>query len=167
MAVPVVGDSGEGGAEGGAEAGGAEAGGAEAGTAMAVRIGDLRFVFGFEPTDSVERPQAQAAERPQAQNAERSQAQAAERSLALAQAAERPQRARSVQPGREAERRKATRTPGPYMNFCKAERPKIVKANPGINFGETGAALGAAWHKLSDAQKAEWGVQKTYPHPKA
>ena len=53
------------------------------------------------------------------------------------------------------------------MNFCKAERPKIVKANPGINFCETGAALGAAWHKLSDAQKAEWGVQKTYPHPKA
>ena len=38
MAVPVVGDSGEGGAEGGA--------------AMAVRIGDLRFVFGFESTGS-------------------------------------------------------------------------------------------------------------------
>ncbi len=42
MAVPVVGDSGEGGAEGSAEGG----------AAMAVRIGDLRFVFGFESTGS-------------------------------------------------------------------------------------------------------------------
>merc|ERR1719491_251035 len=46
--------------------------------------------------------------------------------------------------------------PGPYMIFCKAERPKIVKANPSMAFGEVGKALGAAWGKLSDAQKAKF-----------
>ena len=51
---------------------------------------------------------------------------------------------------------KVKRAPGPYMIFCKAERPKIVKANPSMAFGEMGKALGAAWGKLSDAQKAKF-----------
>ena len=51
---------------------------------------------------------------------------------------------------------KVKRAPGPYMIFCKAERPKIVKANPNMAFGEVGKALGAAWGKLSDAQKAKF-----------
>ena len=42
------------------------------------------------------------------------------------------------------------------MVFCKEDRPKIVKANPGMVFGEIGKALGAAWGKLSDAQKAKY-----------
>ena len=50
----------------------------------------------------------------------------------------------------------AKKAPGPYMVFCKEERPKIVKANPGMAFGEIGKALGAAWGKLSDAQKAKY-----------
>lgn len=48
------------------------------------------------------------------------------------------------------------RAPGPYMAFCKEMRPKIVKENPGMAFGEVGKALGAAWGKLSDAQKAKY-----------
>merc|ERR1712070_582311 len=61
---------------------------------------------------------------------------------------------------------KFKRAPGPYMIFCKAERPKIVKANSNMSFGEVvgqpkivkansnmsfgevGKALGAAWGKL-------------------
>ena len=38
----------------------------------------------------------------------------------------------------------------------QAERPKIVKANPGMAFGDIGKALGVAWGKLSDAQKAKF-----------
>ena len=51
---------------------------------------------------------------------------------------------------------KEKKAPGPYMVFCKSERPKIVKANPSYTFGEVGKALGAAWGKLSDAQKAKY-----------
>merc|ERR1712159_693938 len=51
---------------------------------------------------------------------------------------------------------KVKRAPSPYMNFCKDERPKIVKANPNMAFGEVGKALGAARGKLSDAQKAKY-----------
>ena len=51
---------------------------------------------------------------------------------------------------------KEKKAPGPYMVFCKSERPKIVKANPNFTFGEVGKALGAAWGKLSDAQKAKY-----------
>ena len=43
-----------------------------------------------------------------------------------------------------------------FMVFCQAERPKIVKANPSMDFNEVGKALGAAWGKLSDAQKAKF-----------
>merc|ERR550514_1293382 len=42
------------------------------------------------------------------------------------------------------------------MLFCKQERPGIVKKNPKMAFGEVGKALGAAWGKLSDAQKAKY-----------
>jgi hypothetical protein len=51
---------------------------------------------------------------------------------------------------------KAPKAKQPYMVFCKAERPKIVEANPGMKFGDIGKALGAAWGKLSDAQKAKY-----------
>jgi len=46
--------------------------------------------------------------------------------------------------------------PGPYMVFCKEQRPKIVKASPNLSFGEVGKALGAAWGKLSDKEKAKY-----------
>ena len=36
---------------------------------------------------------------------------------------------------------KQPRAPGPYMIFCKAERPKIVEANPSMAFGEVSAVL--------------------------
>ena len=51
--------------------------------------------------------------------------------------------------------KKEKRAPGPYMVFCKEMRPKIIKENPKLSFGEVGKALGAAWGKLSDAQKAK------------
>jgi len=51
---------------------------------------------------------------------------------------------------------KEKKAPGPYMVFCKEERPKILAKNPGMAFGEVGKALGAAWGKLSDAQKAKY-----------
>ena len=45
---------------------------------------------------------------------------------------------------------KVKRAPGPYMTL-QGGRPKIVKANPNMPFGEVGKALGAAG-KLSDAK---------------
>jgi hypothetical protein len=42
------------------------------------------------------------------------------------------------------------------MNFAKATRPGIVKANPTMAFGEVGKELGKAWGKLSDAQKEKF-----------
>lgn len=48
------------------------------------------------------------------------------------------------------------KAPGPYMVFCKEMRPKIVKENPSYTFGEVGKALGAAWGKLSDKEKAKY-----------
>ena len=51
---------------------------------------------------------------------------------------------------------KPKRAPGPYMIFCKAERPKIVAANPKFSFGEVGKALGEKWRGMSDAQKAKY-----------
>ena len=43
-----------------------------------------------------------------------------------------------------------------YMLFCKQARPNIVKENPSLSFGECGRALGLAWGKLSDAEKATY-----------
>ena len=54
------------------------------------------------------------------------------------------------------EKPKEKKAPGPYMVFCKEQRPKIVKANPKFTFGEVGKALGAAWGKLSDKEKAKY-----------
>ena len=51
---------------------------------------------------------------------------------------------------------KEKKPPSGYMLFCKQERPGIVKKNPKMAFGEVGKALGAAWGKLSDAQKAKY-----------
>ena len=51
---------------------------------------------------------------------------------------------------------KPKRAPGPYMLFCKDQRPKIVAANPNFTFGEVGKELGAMWKKLSDAEKAKY-----------
>ena len=56
----------------------------------------------------------------------------------------------------EALRAHGVARPDPYMIFCQAERPRIVKVNPSMAFGEVGKALGAAWGKLSDAQKAKF-----------
>ena len=44
----------------------------------------------------------------------------------------------------------------PYMKFCKVTRPKITSADPSLNFAEIGKALGAAWRKLSAAEKAKF-----------
>ena len=53
----------------------------------------------------------------------------------------------------------AARGPTPYIKFCKIARPQIVKANPGISFGEIGRKLGEAWGKLSAAEKAKWATK--------
>ena len=56
--------------------------------------------------------------------------------------------------GKKDDKPKVKRAPGPYMIFCKAERPKIVKANPNMPFGEVGKALGARWKAFSAEEKA-------------
>jgi hypothetical protein len=64
-----------------------------------------------------------------------------------------------------ADKNRPTRPVGPYFLFCKKMRPKIIAANPTFNFGEVGKALGAAWKKTSDADKAmytEWGVARSF-----
>ena len=58
--------------------------------------------------------------------------------------------------GKKDDKPKVKRAPGPYMIFCKAERPKIVAANPKCTFGEVGKALGEKWRGMSDAQKAKY-----------
>merc|ERR1740117_2870585 len=50
---------------------------------------------------------------------------------------------------------KPKRPPSAYMNFCKANRAGIIKANPKATFGEVGKLTGAAWGKLNDAAKAK------------
>lgn len=44
----------------------------------------------------------------------------------------------------------------PYMMFCKTERAAVVAANPTFTFGQIGKALGKAWGKLPEAQRAEY-----------
>ena len=61
---------------------------------------------------------------------------------------------KSAKPAAKAD--KVKRPPGPYMIFCKEERPKIVAKNKDMRFGDVGKALGAAWGKLSEAQKAKY-----------
>jgi len=48
---------------------------------------------------------------------------------------------------------------GAYIMFTKEMRPKIVKENPGMAFGDVGKALGLAWGKLTDAQKEKVSPQ--------
>ena len=48
------------------------------------------------------------------------------------------------------------RAPSAYMNFCKKERPAIVKKNPKASFGEVGKLLGAAFAKLTAAQQNKY-----------
>jgi len=53
---------------------------------------------------------------------------------------------------RSADKRKVD----PYIAFAKEMRPKIVKENPNMAFGNIGKALAAAWKKLTDAQKEKY-----------
>merc|ERR1712205_73502 len=64
--------------------------------------------------------------------------------------------AKSPKKAKVAKADKPKREPGPYMKFCKAERPKIVAANPKFTFGEVGKELGAKWRGMTDAQKAKF-----------
>ena len=64
--------------------------------------------------------------------------------------------AKSPKKAKVAKADKPKREPGPYMKFCKAERPKIVAANPKFTFGEVGKELGAKWRGMTDAQKAKY-----------
>ena len=48
---------------------------------------------------------------------------------------------------------KVKRAPSPYIVYCTENRDKIKAANPSATFGELGKLLGAAWGKMSDAQK--------------
>ena len=43
-----------------------------------------------------------------------------------------------------------------YMKFCKAERPAILKANPGIEFKDVGKRLGAKWRSLSATEQGKY-----------
>jgi ubiquitin len=51
---------------------------------------------------------------------------------------------------------KKKREPGPYMIFCKKMRPKVVKENPELTFGEVGRKLGEMWRELSDEEKKKY-----------
>jgi hypothetical protein len=53
------------------------------------------------------------------------------------------------------ERGKTLKT-SPYMLFVKAERPKLVAANPQLAFGEVGRKLGEKWRALTEAQKSKY-----------
>ena len=48
---------------------------------------------------------------------------------------------------------KVKRAPSPYIVYCTENRDKIKAANPSATFGELGKLLGAAWGKMTDAQK--------------
>ena len=51
---------------------------------------------------------------------------------------------------------KKKREPGPYMNFCKKMRSKVVEENPRFTFGEVGRKLGEMWRELSDEEKKKY-----------
>tara|TARA_B100000513_G_C11892972_1_gene182932 strand:+ start:1171 stop:1404 length:234 start_codon:yes stop_codon:yes gene_type:complete len=71
-------------------------------------------------------------------------------------AAKSPKKAIAKKSAKPAAKDKVKKAPGPYMIFCKEQRPKIVAANKGLTFGEVGKALGAAWGKLTDKEKAKY-----------
>lgn len=47
-------------------------------------------------------------------------------------------------------------TVGLRLQSCHHVSKQILAKNPGMAFGEVGKALGAAWGKLSDAEKVLW-----------
>ena len=51
---------------------------------------------------------------------------------------------------------KEKRAPSGYNRFCSQEHPNIQKENPSLGFGDMSKALGSAWKKLSDAEKATY-----------
>ena len=64
-----------------------------------------------------------------------------------------PAKAKSAAKNAKAAAPKVKRAPSPYIVFCTENRDKIKAANPSATFGELGKLLGAAWGKMSDAQK--------------
>eukprot|EP00621_Florenciella_sp_RCC1693_P011791 CAMPEP_0182536172 /NCGR_PEP_ID=MMETSP1323-20130603/19489_1 /TAXON_ID=236787 /ORGANISM="Florenciella parvula, Strain RCC1693" /LENGTH=93 /DNA_ID=CAMNT_0024746379 /DNA_START=71 /DNA_END=352 /DNA_ORIENTATION=+ len=46
-----------------------------------------------------------------------------------------------------------------YTFFAKANRAKIVAANPEATFGEVGKLVGAAWKECSDKDKKPYAAQ--------
>lgn len=43
-----------------------------------------------------------------------------------------------------------------YMLFVKKNRDAVLKANPGIKFGDVGKKLGEMWRALSATEKAKY-----------
>lgn len=58
--------------------------------------------------------------------------------------------------GDESKAVKKKREPGPYMNFCKMMRPKVVEENPSFTFGEVGRRLGEMWRELPEEEKKKF-----------
>jgi len=56
--------------------------------------------------------------------------------------------------------KKSKRPLSAYMQFVQQKRADIVKENPDAGFGEVGKLLGAAWKKLSAAEKAAFKTKK-------
>jgi len=81
---------------------------------------------------------------------------AAKPKKAIKKAAKKPAKKAAKKSAKKADKKdKVKKAPSAYMNFCKASRAGIIKANPKASFGEVGKLLGAAWGKLSDAAKAK------------
>jgi hypothetical protein len=74
-------------------------------------------------------------------------------------AAKSPKATKTIKKPKADKADKPKRAPGPYMLFCKAQRPKIVAKNPKFTFGEVGKELGAQWKKLSDAEKKKYAAK--------
>ena len=47
---------------------------------------------------------------------------------------------------------------GGYFAFCNAKRGEIVAKHPKIMVTDIAQAAGAAWRKLSDAERAKWNA---------
>ena len=71
-------------------------------------------------------------------------------------AAKKPAKKSAKKSAGKDKKEKVKRPPSAYMNYCKAARAGIVKANPKATFGEVGKLLGASWGKLDDAKKASY-----------
>jgi hypothetical protein len=73
---------------------------------------------------------------------------------------------KSGQRKKTAAKKKSTRALTAYMKFAVAERAGIVAKHPDATFGEVGKLLGAAWRKLSAAEKAGYGGGAAKPKAK-